>query len=546
MTTPLISPSTSLNPAQRIAVDHGDGPALVLAGAGSGKTRVLTARIARLIEDGHAKPHDIMAVTFTNKAATEMRHRVARALGSDPAGMWIGTFHGLGARFIRMHAEAAGRTREFSIYDEDDSLSLIKRLMERARVSTRDWTPRAVNASISDAKNALVAPDEYAALSQTPLGKAAAAVYQLLDPALREANAVSFDDLLVIPVQLLGRPEIREQWHRRFRYVLVDEYQDTNRAQYEFIHRIAGPTGNVMAVGDDDQAIYGWRGADVRNILDFERGFPNARVVRLEDNYRSTPQILDLANAVIAENRDRRGKTLRATHEGGAPVTLTTCLDERDEADVIADAIERRPREIGLGSIAILYRTNAQSRPLEDALRKRVIPYRLIGAVRFYDRREVKDLVSWLRVIANPKDDEAFRRAVQAPKRGIGDTTLEVLAVEARDAGCGLFERCARGGLPAAIRPAARESLAQVVAVIERLRLLAAEASVDRLLGELIRAIGYAESLKAEGPEGEERLQNVQELITSAAETVVDDGGEVGMRPLDHFLQRATLVSAAD
>ena len=301
-------------------------------------------------------------------------------------------------------------------------------------------------------------------------------------------------------------------------------------------------------VGDDDQAIYGWRGADVRNILDFERDYPSAQVVRLEENYRSAPPILALANAVISENAERRGKTLRATREGNDPVSLVAALDDRDEADFIADEIEGRRAQFGdaLGDVAVLYRTNAQSRALEESLRRRALPYRIVGAVRFYDRREIRDLLAWLRLIANPADDEAFRRAIAVPRRGIGDTTIDALAAAARDAGLPLLAAARRPDLSASARAATRQALGDFASLVDRFRALAADASVDRLLTDLVSAIGYAEYLRAEGPESQERLENVAELVRGAAELVIDEGGEVGLRPLDHFLQRATLVAGID
>ena len=544
-----ISAGPSLNDAQREAVDHGDGPLLVLAGAGSGKTRVLTARIARLIGEGIARADQILAVTFTNKAAGEMRERIARLLGSEPAGMWAGTFHAIGARMLRANAALVGRTSAFTIYDEDDTLSVIKRLMDKHRVSPKVWTPRAISAAISDARNALVSPAEYARLAQMPLAKAVAPVYADLAGAFRAANAVSFDDLLGLPVELLAaHGEVRERYERKLRVILVDEYQDTNRAQYEFVRLLGARHGNVVVVGDDDQSIYGWRGADVRNILDFERDYPSAKVVRLEENYRSTPQVLALANAVISENEERRGKVLRATRPGGDPVALVAALDDRDEADYIAGEIELRRTRQGeaLGSNAILYRTNAQSRVLEESLRRRAIPYRLVGAVRFYDRREIKDLLAWLRLIANPADDEAFRRAITAPRRGIGETTVEMLALAAADAGVSLLEAARREELLAGARPATRTALADFASLLERYRGKATDSSVDRLILSLVDEIGFADALRAEGPEGLERLDNVAELARGAAELVIDEGGEVGLRPLDHFLQRATLVAGID
>ena len=552
MSRTAISPDVlaSLNDAQREAVMHFEGPILVLAGAGSGKTRVLTTRIARLIEHHGVDPRHILAVTFTNKAAGEMRERVSRLLGAEPEGMWAGTFHAIGARMLRREAPLVGRTASFTIYDEDDSLALVRRVMEQARISTKEWAPKALRAEISDAKNALVTPDEYAKRALHPVERAAAVVYPLLERALREANAADFDDLLVLPVRLLEQhPDRLAEYRRRFQFILVDEYQDTNRAQYRFIALLGGEHGNVLVVGDDDQSIYGWRGADIRNILDFEKDFPAARVVRLEENYRSTPQVLEVANVVISANTSRRGKTLRATRGAGETVTLVGSLDERDEAEfVTTELLSRRAADetLRLSDIAVLYRTNAQSRSLEEAFRLRAIPYRLVGAVRFYDRREIRDLVSYLKLIANPADDEAFRRAVAVPRRGLGESTIEQLAERARAAGIPLLAAAGRPDLHDGLRPAARTALAGFATLITRHRERAADSAVDELLLQLIEDIRYEDALRAEGKEGLDRLDNVRELITGAAETVIDEGGELGLTPLDHFLQRAMLVTDFD
>ncbi|MBC7844416.1 MAG: UvrD-helicase domain-containing protein, partial [Gemmatimonadaceae bacterium] len=434
MTDSTASPLAGLNRAQYDAVMHTHGPLLVLAGAGSGKTRVLTTRIARLIEAERVPPHRILAVTFTNKAAGEMRDRIGRLIGGTPQGMWVGTFHAIGARLLRRDAERVGRTSQFTIYDEDDALGVVRRLMEAQRISTKEWAPKAVLGQISDAKNALVPPAEYARLARDPLSQVVAKVYPAYDETLRAQNAVGFDDLLTLPVQLLQEnPSVLAGYRDRFSFILVDEYQDTNKAQYQLVSLLAGSAGNVMVVGDDDQSIYGWRGADIRNILDFEREFPTATVVRLEENYRSTPEILALANAAISPNTERRGKTLRATRASGVLPRRVRTLDERDEAEYIADDIadRRSRRTVELRQVAILYRTNSQSRAFEDAMRKRGWQYRLIGAVRFYDRREIRDLMSYLKLIANPADDEAFRRAIGVPRRGLGDATIELLAAAA-------------------------------------------------------------------------------------------------------------------
>ncbi|MGI8499125.1 MAG: ATP-dependent helicase [Gemmatimonadaceae bacterium] len=538
-----------LNPAQREAVEHFEGPLLILAGAGSGKTRVLTSRIAWLIEQQGVDPAHILAVTFTNKAAGEMRERVARALGETPAGMWIGTFHSIGARMLRREAAAVGRAAAFTIYDEDDTLSVMRRVMDRLRISTKQWSPRIMRAAISDAKNGLVGPEEYAALAMDPMSKAAAQLYAPFDAALREANAVDFDDLLVLPVRvLLDRRDRLADYRARFQFILVDEYQDTNRAQYKLVTLLGGEHGNVCVVGDDDQSIYGWRGADIRNILDFEKDFPAARVVRLEDNYRSTPQVLDLANVVISANLGRRGKTLRPTREGGERVTVTGCLDERDESEWLAEEIAGRRSaqpELTLRDIAVLYRTNSQSRALEESLRRHGLPYRIIGAVRFYDRREIRDLMSYLKLIANPADDQAFLRAIGVPRRGLGEATLEQLGDVARAAGMSLLDVASRPERLESLRSAARQALADFSSLVHRYRARAVELSVDELLRDLVEEIGYAADLRKE-PDGADRLDNVRELIAGAEETVADEGGELGLTPLDHFLQRASLIADID
>ncbi|MEK7402766.1 MAG: UvrD-helicase domain-containing protein [Gemmatimonadota bacterium] len=539
-----------LNPAQREAVEFGDGPLLVLAGAGSGKTRVLTTRITRLILERGIEPHRILAVTFTNKAAGEMRERIARQLGASPNGLWMGTFHAIGARIVRRAAERLHRTPSFTIYDEDEQLSVIKRLMEQYRISPKSIAPRAIRGAISDAKNQLVGVEEYTKLARDSFAQSVAQVYAGVELAYRTANAVDFDDLLVMPVRLMeGSPEQLERWQKRFDHVLVDEYQDTNHAQYRFIKLLGREHKNVCVVGDDDQSIYGWRGADVKNILDFSRDFPNAGVVRLEENYRSTPEILALANVVISENTTRMGKTLRPTLASGDRVTVMRCLDERDEADwILGDVLARRAqRQIALHDVVILYRTNSQSRAIEEACRRHSIPYRLVGSVRFYDRREIRDLMAYLRLIANPADDEAFRRAIGAPRRGVGDTTVEFLAERARQASLPLLAASTRPDIVADLRPAARTSLAAFAALIEGFRLRIDDLAVDELLRELVIETRYDEHLRAEGEEAaRERLDNVRELINGAAETVAEEGGEVSGPALDAFLQRAALVADVD
>jgi DNA helicase-2/ATP-dependent DNA helicase PcrA len=542
--------TAGLNPAQRDAVEFGDGPLLVLAGAGSGKTRVLTTRITRLIQERGIPAHRILAVTFTNKAAGEMRERIARQLGNEPKGMWMGTFHSIGARIVRQSAERLQRTSSFTIYDDDEQISVIKRAMEQHRISHKDIAPRAFRSTISEAKNQLVSVEDYTRLARDPFTEKTAKVYASYDAALRTANAVDFDDLLVMPVRLLeGDADQLKRWQTRFDHVLVDEYQDTNHAQYRFIKLLGREHKNVCVVGDDDQSIYGWRGADVKNIIDFSRDFPNAGVVRLEENYRSTPEILALANVVISENTTRMGKTLRPTLPSGDRVSVMRCLDERDEADwMLGDVMARRAqRQIALKDVVILYRTNSQSRAIEEACRRHSVQYRLVGNVRFYDRREIRDLMSYLRLIANPADDEAFRRAVSAPRRGVGDTTVEFVAERARQLNIPLLAAATDPSITGDLRPAARTALAGFATLIATFREKVNDLAVNEMLRELIIDIRYDEHLRAEGEEiARDRLDNVRELISGAAETVVEEGGDVSATALDTFLQRAALIADVD
>ena len=540
----------ALNPAQREAVEHVHGPLLVLAGAGSGKTRVLTTRIANLIDRHGVPPDRIFAVTFTNKAAGEMKQRIGRLLGRDPSGLWIGTFHSLSARLLRREAELLGFTRRFTIYDEDDRLSLIKRLMDQRGHSTKLFPPRAVQSLVSAAKNRMVPPSDLAAASPFDrLAVVSADVYGAMGPALKAANAMDFDDLLLHPLTLFREhPERLRAYQQRFGFILVDEFQDTNRAQYELI-RLLGAHGNVCAVGDDDQSIYGWRGADVRNMQDFLRDFPGARLVRLEENYRSTQIVLDAANGVIAENAGRIGKTLVTRRRGGEPVTLLAAADERDEAEWVVRELERRSAaaEHRYADMAVLYRTNSQSRALEEAFRRAGIPYRLIGAISFYERREVKDLLAYLRLVANPSDDEAFLRAVSVPRRGLGETSLGVLGQAATSWGRPLLEAARGADMVPDLRPNVRAAFRSFVGFIDGLVDKAGHLPPAEVLEQVIRAIDYEAVLHAEGPEGADRWENVRELVASAAdwsEEVTDDP-EAGT-PLERFLAEAALLSSAE
>jgi DNA helicase II / ATP-dependent DNA helicase PcrA len=539
----------TLNPAQREAVEHVQGPLLVLAGAGSGKTRVLTMRIAALIDRHGVPPDRIFAVTFTNKAAGEMKHRIGQLLHRDPSGLWIGTFHALSARLLRREAELLGFTRRFTIYDEDDRLSLIRRLMEQQGHSTKLFPPRAVQSVISAAKNRMVSPSDLASgASFDRLTQVASEVYAALGPALKAANAMDFDDLLLHPLTIFREhPDRLRAYQNQFNFILVDEFQDTNRAQYQLI-RLLGAHGNVCAVGDDDQSIYGWRGADVRNMQDFLKDFPGTKLVRLEENYRSTQVVLDAANGVIAENTGRIGKTLTTRRRGGESVTLVAAADERDEAEWVVRELQKRSAasDWNYSEMAVLYRTNSQSRALEEAFRRAGVPYRLIGAISFYERREVKDLLAYLRLVANPADNEAFLRAVGVPKRGLGESSLATLTRFATQWNKPLLETAGIADRIPELRPNVREAFRAFAGLIDGAAQRRNLPPAD-LLEHLIRAIDYETVLTAEGPEGADRWENVRELVASAANwseeiPAEDEDGT----PLERFLAEAALLSSAD
>jgi DNA helicase-2/ATP-dependent DNA helicase PcrA len=538
----------SLNPAQRAAVEHVEGPLLVLAGAGSGKTRVLTARLAHLVAERGIRPDRIFATTFTNRAAREMRHRVAELLGHEPTGLWIGTFHSLSARLLRREAQHLGFSREFTIYDETDRLALLKRLLEQHGYAPKAFPPKLIQAVISAAKNRLMTPTDLAAEATDRVGRAAADIYARLQNALRLANAMDFDDLLAHPLTLFKEhPERLAAWQHRFDSILVDEFQDTNRAQYLLVRALAERHRRICAVGDDDQSIYSWRGADVRNMLDFQRDFAGTTLVRLEENYRSTQKILDAANALIAENTERLGKTLFTARTGGPPVSIVAAADERDEAEWVVREFEARRVEehYSHADFAVLYRTNAQSRAFEDGLRRSGVPYRVIGAVSFYDRREVKDLVAYLRLIVNPADDEAFLRAVQVPKRGIGDSSLALLQAAATQWGKPLLATAAIAERVPDLRPQARKGFQDFAALVARLRADAGSLPPAAALEQVVEAIQYETHLEAEGTEGLDRIENVRELLAAAAEES-EVAADAEGTPLERFLATAALTTSTE
>ena len=548
-----------LNPEQLEATRHVEGPLLVLAGAGSGKTRVLTARICNLIHEHGVAPDRVLAVTFTNKAAGEMRERIGRMLGRDPTGMWVGTFHALGARLLRRHGDRLGWDRAFSIFDSDQSLRLVKSVQESVGLDPKRWNPKAVRGAMSNAKNQLIDANTFASDNEGTFDlflRTVARVYPEYQKTLENQNAFDFDDLLMKPVELFEQaPELLAQYQERFQFILVDEYQDTNRAQYRFVELLAARHHNLMVVGDDDQSIYGWRGADIRNILEFEEGFPGARIVRLERNYRSTQAILDAANHVIAENVERKGKTLTTERTGGEPITIAETFDEVDEARWIVGDLQARIRDTPTWShraCAVLYRTNAQARALEDAFRREGVPYQVVGSVRFYERREIQDVLGYLRLISNPRDEIAFDRVVNYPRRGIGLTTLEHLRRWAATQGLTLLEASERAEEIMDIRAAATHSLVRFAELIREFSIRAAQVSVGALLEELIDRLDLQRHLLDEGPDGEDRARNVAELIAGAvdfesgAASTVDPEDTDRFTELDLYLQQVALVADVD
>ncbi|HSN13261.1 MAG TPA: 3'-5' exonuclease, partial [Anaeromyxobacteraceae bacterium] len=447
-----------------------------------------------------------------------------------------------------------GFTRQFTIYDEDDRNALIGRLLDELGYDKKKMTPRAIAGIISGAKNRMVEPDELARSSGFDLMvKAAAAVYERLGPALKAANAMDFDDLLLHPVKLFHEhPDRLEVWRRRFQFILVDEFQDTNIAQYRLIRFLGLPQANVMAVGDDDQSIYGWRGANVGNMREFQEDFRGTRLIRLELNYRSTQVVLDAANRVIAENKGRMGKTLTTTRTGGEQVTVVAAADERDEAEWVVRELQARRQDWDYGAMAVLYRTNAQSRAFEEQFRRAGVPYRIVGAISFYDRREVKDLLAYLRLVANPKDDEAFNRAINVPRRGIGEASLNAFTLAARQWKKGLLEAARTADAISELRPNVRNALKAFAELIDRLAQFAQVEMPAPILERLIETLEYEKVLMEEGPEGAERWENVKELVAGAAEWSEEipggEGTEEGLEgtPLERFLEEAALVAAPD
>jgi DNA helicase-2/ATP-dependent DNA helicase PcrA len=533
----------SLNPAQREAVEHLEGPLLIFAGAGSGKTRVLTTRIANLIAKRKVWPDRLVAVTFTNKAAREMRERVGRLVeGSDR--MWVGTFHATAVRMLRRDAERLGIPRSFTIFDEDDSRAALRRVMDELRLDPKKYPPSMIMALISQAKNELLTPSTYPDRSYND--EIVRRCYERYEEILRRSGGLDFDDLIVKVVHLLqADEEARGRWQDRFRYVLVDEYQDTNRAQYVLVNLIAAEHRNLAVVGDDDQSIYGFRGADVRNILDFEKDYPEAKVVRLEQNYRSTQQILDAANHVIRRNPERAAKKLWTDRVGGEKVAASQLYNEVEEAEYVADEVERLRRREGrhYGDVAVLYRVNAQSRAFEDVFGRRRIPYRLVGGVRFWERREVKDLMAYLRLVQNPADAVSFARIANVPRRKLGQVSVDAVIAHASQAGSTLLEALAEPGKIEGLPRAATAAVDHFRAQLESLRATLGVLKPSELIDHVIEVTGLAAHFDDQTPQGDARLMNMRELrgLSEEFDTHADPA-----EALELFLTEITLRSDVD
>ena len=540
-----------LNDEQRAAVTHVEGPLLILAGAGSGKTRVLTHRVAYLIQVHGARPDEILAITFTNKAAGEMKERIEGLVGPIARTMWISTFHSMCARLLRREAPRLGFKSTFTIHDEDDRRRLIKRCLEELDLDPKRFTPESISRQISDAKNQLQGPSQMRERIGGGLMQAPADVYELYEKRHAEMNAMDFDDLLMKTVQLLeGYPERLEHYQRAFRYVLIDEYQDTNHAQYRLANLLAGAHRNLAVVGDDDQSIYSWRGADIRNILEFERDYPEAEVIRLEQNYRSTQSILDAANAVVTHNRRRKGKNLWTPRGKGALVQVVEVNDERAEAQFVASEVQKllegeagadrlfRPDEI-----AVLYRTNAQSRVLEEQFGRYAIAYQVIGGPRFYERAEIRDAVAYLTVLTNPDDTTRLLRIVNAPKRGVGQTSLQRLQAHASGMGQSLWEAMQELDDVPGLSGGALKGLEAFVKVIRNLQAGMSGRPVAEVARSVLEESGYEAFLKSQRTlEAEGRLENLEELIGVAAEY----DKRADEPSLDGFLQEISLYADTD
>ncbi len=532
-----------LNPMQRKAAETLSGPVLILAGAGSGKTRTITYRIANLIESGVA-PWHILALTFTNKAAREMKERVTRLVGSDVEDMWLGTFHSVCVRILRRDIEKIGYQRSFTIYDDDDQSRVIKDALKALHYDEKQLPPREIKAKIGDAKNKMLSPDEW--FQQSPRDFRSQQIHDIMryyEERLHNANALDFDDLLLCTLQLfVEHPPVLEYYRQKFTHVHVDEYQDTNVAQYTFVRLLTQYSRNLCVVGDDDQSIYGWRGADIRNILDFETDFPDATVIKLEQNYRSTANILDAANQVIAHNTGRKEKALWTEEEEGEKIRLFSAGDEREEAAWICVTIKKLQKmQKDFSEMAVLYRTHAQSRVLEEMFMRSGIPYRVFGGTKFYDRKEVKDALAYLRVIVNPSDDVSLTRIINTPKRSIGDTTVSALQEYAREEDLPLFSVLAAP--PESLSSRSRKSIASFSTLLMQLTLMKESMGLAEFVEKMLDETGLKAQFEIEGSdEAQTRLENLMEFAGAAREFE----NQSAEKTLEAFLENVSLVTDLD
>ena len=539
---------SDLNPEQRRAVEYQDGPLLILAGAGSGKTRVLTYKIAYLLDRRVVQPWEILAVTFTNKAAGEMRHRVDELVGMATDGMWIGTFHSICARILRIESQHLGYDTSFTIYDVDDQVRLIQQVMEGLNINQTTLKPRSAQHKISDCKNKLISPKMFEERAGDFTDRQIAKIYHGYETALRRNNAMDFDDLLIKPLDLFTRePEILKKYQQKFRYVLVDEYQDTNKAQYYFVKKLSETHRRICVVGDEDQSIYRWRGADIENILSFERDYPDCEVVRLEQNYRSTQIILDAANAVVRNNSKRLGKNLWSDKSGGSDIQVVETSDEGVEAAQAVSILKqaKRDHDLDFRDMAILYRTNAQSRALEDKLRRANVPYVIVGGTKFYDRKEVKDVLAYLRVLVNNNDSIALQRIINFPTRGIGGKTLQKLQEFADRNGISLhnamFSAASIDGLPAGAKSKVLEFAGQLANLQNRIEV----SSAFEIATEVVDMFGLARMYDLSAlPDDQTRLENINELLNSIAAFSENATGEFAT--LAQYLEDVALLTDID
>ncbi|GAB4373322.1 MAG: DNA helicase PcrA [Calditrichia bacterium] len=537
-----------LNPRQREATVNTEGPLLILAGAGSGKTRVLTYRIAYIIEKGLAKPHQILAVTFTNKAANEMKHRIEKLLNMSVQRLWIGTFHSISARILHYESKYIGYQSNFTIYDVEDQLNQIKRIMEFLNINRESLSPKLVQHRISQAKNNLKDARQFEKQARDYRTKLIAQIFWEYEVALRRQNALDFDDLLIKPIEIFTtHPEVLEKYQEKFRYILVDEYQDTNKAQYYFVKLLSGKHHNLCVVGDEDQSIYRWRGADIGNILRFEKDFTHSKVIRLEQNYRSTQTILSAANAVVAHNKQRLGKNLWCDKGAGLPIMEIQTGNEVEEASAIVQIVREEispPNSFSLNEIVVLYRTNAQSRAIEEQLRRNAIPYTIVGGIKFYERKEIKDILAYLKLLVNPNDSISLLRIINFPSRGIGQTTLQALNRFALENQITLYEALQRIDEVSQIQNFIKTRIKDFYHLIEGYRKLLPELNAYQITEKIVNEMGLKRMYEnSDMVEDQTRLENIKELLNSVDIFVANHPGEDS---LGNYLDEISLLTDID